>query len=293
MSSMNRCLVHVCGHTDVGQVRENNEDNFLIADLSQQQRRETNCTLEFLSDKRGTLFAVADGMGGASAGQLASRLAVRTLFNQVHVATEVHPILDDETVEGIILDALDTANRRIFSESSSTHETEGMGTTLTLAFEIRGRIIIGQVGDSRAYLMRKEGRISQLTQDQTMVASKVFSGEMTEIEARQHPDRNLLLQALGAQPDVKPELTQWKTLHPWDVLLLCSDGLHDQMETDEIYATVAESPDIPEAAAALVELANLRGGPDNITVVLAQFLPGSEAERQDGLKARGPTIFGS
>jgi PPM family protein phosphatase len=292
MSSMNRCLVHVCGLTDVGQVREDNEDKFLIADLTQELRRETNCSLEFLSDKRGTLFAVADGMGGASAGQLASRLAVRTLFNQVHVSTDVHPMLDDETVEGIILDAVDTANRRIFSESSSAREAEGMGTTLTLAFEIRGRIVIGHVGDSRAYLLRKEG-IGQLTQDQTLVASKVLSGELTEIEARRHPNRNLLLQALGAQPEVKPALSQWVPLHPWDVLLLCSDGLHDQMEADEIYATVAESPNISEAAAALVELANQRGGPDNITVVLAQFLPGSEEDRQAGLKARGTTIFGS
>jgi PPM family protein phosphatase len=291
MSSMNRCLVHVCGHTDMGRVRENNEDNFLIADLTQQLRRETNCFLEFLSDKRGTLFAVADGMGGASAGQLASRLAVRTLFNQVHVATEAHPMLDDETVEGIILDAMDTANRRIFSESSSARETEGMGTTLTLAFEIRGRMAIGHVGDSRAYLLRKEG-IGKLTQDQTMVASKVHSGELTEIEARHHPERNLLLQALGAQPEVRPELSKWVSLHPWDVLLLCSDGLHDQMEADEIHATVAESHNISEAAAALVELANIRGGPDNITVVLAQFLPGSEADQKAGLEARGQTIFG-
>jgi PPM family protein phosphatase len=289
MSSMNRYFVHVCGRTDVGRVRENNEDNFLIADLTRQTRRETNCFLEFLSDKRGTLLAVADGMGGALAGQLASRLAVRTLFNHVHIVTEAHPMLDDDTVEGIILDAMDTANHRIFGESSATHETEGMGTTLTVVFEIRGRIAIGHVGDSRAYLIRKEG-IGQLTQDQTMVANKVLSGELTEIEARHHPDRNLLLQALGAQPDVKPALS-WITLHPWDVLMLCSDGLHDQLEADEIYSAVAESAGISEAAADLVELANEKGGPDNITVVLAQFLPGSEDERQAGLNARGSTLF--
>jgi len=291
MSNTNRYFVQVSAHSDVGRVREANEDNFLVADLTEQRRRETNCTLEFLSNRCGAMFVVADGMGGASAGMLASRLAVRTLFNQIQVAIDVQDLLDDQTVEGIILDAVEVANRRIFGVGSGQAGYEGMGTTLTLAYEIRGRIAIGQVGDSRAYLLRDDG-IGQLTQDQTMVASKVLSGQLTEIEARFHPDRNLLMQALGAQLQVKPVLS-WVTLHPWDVLLLCSDGLHDQMEADEIYAVVAESPGIPEAVAALVELANRRGGPDNITVVLAQFMPGSDEERNAGLKARGARLFGS
>jgi PPM family protein phosphatase len=290
MANRSRRLVHICGHSDVGQVREGNEDNFLIAELTAQLRRETNCTLELTSDKCGVLFAVADGMGGASAGKLASRLAVRTIYNQIQVAVETQTMLDDETVEGIILNALDEANRRIFGVGSETQGYEGMGTTMTLAYEIRGRIAIGQVGDSRAYLLREAG-IGQLTQDQTMVANKVLTGELTDIQARFHPERNLLLQALGAQPEVKPALS-WVNLHPWDILLLCSDGLHDQMETDEMYSTVAESKGISEAAAALVELANRRGGPDNITVVLAQFLPDTEEERQAGLKLRGSRLFG-
>jgi PPM family protein phosphatase len=289
MSDMNRRFIHVCGITDVGRVREGNEDHFLIADLTKKTPRETNCFLEFLSDKHGVLFAVADGMGGAAAGTLASRLAIRTLFNQVFVSIEAQAMLDDETVEGIIFDALDAANRRILGEGLDRHEYEGMGTTMTLAYEIRGRIAIGQVGDSRAYLIRKD-RIGQLTQDQTMVASKVLSGELTEVEAQSHPDRNLLLQALGAQTEVKPAIS-WVTLQPWDVLLLCSDGLHGQVGTDEIYEIVAESRSIEESAAALVQSANANGGPDNITVVLAQFLPGAEEERQAGIKTRGQKLF--
>jgi serine/threonine protein phosphatase PrpC len=166
-----------------------------------------------------------------------------------------------------------------------------MGTTLTVAFEVRGRTVIGQVGDSRAYLLR-EDRIGQLTADQTIVAQRVMAGEITEEQARSHAERNILLQAMGAQPDVRPAFL-WATLQPWDILLLCSDGLHGQMDSDDIYNAVADAPDLTTAAATLVALANSRGGPDNITVVLAQFLPGDEEERKAGLKRRGATLFGS
>ena len=145
-----------------------------------------------------------------------------------------------------------------------------MGTTLTAILERRGQLAIAQVGDSRAYLIRDDG-IQQLTRDQSLIAEKVSTGELTEEQALRHPDRNILLQAIGVRSSVELGLKSMKA-YPEDILLLCSDGLHSQMSSGDIYEIVSGNGDIWDSCLELVELANDRGGPDNITAVMVQFL---------------------
>jgi len=161
-----------------------------------QSRRETNCSLQFVSDRCGSLLCCCGWHGRSIGWNPASRLALRTLYNQIQVVISTRPFLDDPALEEILADAVDVANHRIYGVGTSTKGYEGMGTTLTFGMEYDGRLVIGHVGDSRAYLMREDG-IGQLTSDQSVVASKLLAGELTEIEARFHPERNILLQALA------------------------------------------------------------------------------------------------
>jgi protein phosphatase len=263
-------LVQAFAYSHIGRVREGNEDSFFVADLSERVCRDTNGPMRFASGVHGTLLAVADGMGGAAAGETASRLAVHTQYKEVQNLMERRRGSDLGQLEKILTQAVGSANGSIWEAGRRNHELEGMGTTLTLAFELQGHVLIGQVGDSRAYLARGDG-IRQLTRDQSLVARKVSNGELTAAEARRHPERNILLQALGVRPVVEVAL-RWITPAAGDVLLLCSDGLHSQMESEEIHEILLDSADLEQGGHELVELANRRGGPDNITVVLAQFL---------------------
>jgi protein phosphatase len=262
--------VHAFAQTDVGRVRASNEDSFFVADLTQGIRIEKNGKLRFSSGPQGSLFAVADGMGGAAAGEMASKLGLRTLYREVQEMARDLRQAGAEEMEEVLIDSVGAANRRIFEVGCRNQEYTGMGTTLTVVLELMGYVVIGQVGDSRAYLLREDG-IRQLTRDQSLVAHRVSIGELTEEEARQHPERNILLQALGVRPTVELALRS-ATVRHGDVILLCSDGLHSQMSSDEIYDFVINSSSPEQACLDLVECANARGGPDNITAMLVQFL---------------------
>jgi protein phosphatase len=209
-------------------------------------------------------------MGGAAAGETASKVALRTLYREVQDLTRDLRSGDGEMMQEILIDSVGVANSRIFELARQNPEYTGMGTTLTVVLEAAGHAVVGQVGDSRAYLLREDG-IRQLTRDQSLVAHRVSIGELTEEEARVHPERNILLQALGVKPAVELALRIFM-LRPDDVLLLCSDGLHSQMTSGEIYSVVTESSSPEAACSDLINLANARGGPDNITAVLVQFL---------------------
>jgi protein phosphatase len=197
-------------------------------------------------------------------------MCLQTLYEDVQGIVREVRSLDVETLEQILMEAVGNANRRVYDLGNSNHELSGMGTTLTAVLELSGLLMIAQIGDSRAYLLSEEG-ILQLTRDQTLVALKVSQGELTEEEAQRHPERNVLLQAVGVKPSVELALRS-AAISPGDVLLLCSDGLHTQMSSDEIFRVVTHSPSPKDACLALVDLANDRGGPDNITSVLIQFL---------------------
>jgi len=242
------------GLSDPGRRRRRNEDAYVVSP---------------------PLFAVADGMGGAQAGELASRIAVEAMGAEAMTSGE-------ERVTTLIREA----NRRIFARSSEDASASGMGTTMTAALVGEdGVVTIGHVGDSRAYLLR-EGRLEQLTEDHSLVAELVRTGKLSAEDAERHPQRSVITRALGTDPEVDVD-TFTVDAQVGDLFLLCSDGLTTMVDDDEILRTVEDSrEDLEQAAQVLVRKANRGGGEDNITVVffeLAEDRAESEVEEDDTL----------
>jgi serine/threonine protein phosphatase PrpC len=232
--------------TDPGRKRRRNEDALVV---------------------QPPLFAVADGMGGAQAGELASRLATAA-FHDFHDADHLDGA---ERVTAIIQEA----NRRIYERARGDAETSGMGTTVTAALVEPDRVTIGHVGDSRAYRIRGD-RLEQLTEDHSLVADLMRSGRLTPEEADTHPQRSVITRALGTDPEVDVD-TLTVDAEPGDVFLLCSDGLTTMVDDDAILRMVRESASLEAAAKSLVKAANRRGGEDNVTVVLFAVEPDGRA----------------
>jgi protein phosphatase len=218
------------------------------------------------------LFAVADGMGGAQAGELASRLAAAALEDRVA------GLRGEEAVAGLVR----TANERIYRHALVDPQAAGMGTTVTAALvdEASGTVAIGHVGDSRAYRVR-DGALEQLTADHSLVAELVRSGRLTQDEADQHPHRSVITRVLGTEADVEVDTLTVAAL-PGDLYLLCSDGLTSMLRDEEILAIVVAAAADPDATAeALVAAANRAGGEDNITAVLFELLEGAPEPRPE------------
>jgi protein phosphatase len=245
------------GQTDVGLQRDHNEDSLLL-----------------LPDYR--VVAVADGMGGHRSGDVASQLAVSTLedFFQVTVDRDAtwpfpaDPNLTEE--ENYVVTGLRLANRRIFDRSLKTVADFGMGTTIVAAMFARGasHVTIGHVGDSRCYRVR-QGEIKQLTRDHSLISDAAqMAPWMTEEEVRQLPS-NVITRALGIREDVLVDIVTAET-RPGDVYLLCSDGLSGMVPDAELLEVVTDAPTLDDACRTLIGRANLAGGSDNITVVLAR-----------------------
>ena len=261
--------VRVFAKTDVGRSREHNEDNFLVADLTRREASLKPSVREHVIGERGSLFMVADGMGGAAAGELASEMATQIVYEHLVNQWGADSELTPQRFAARLKEALETANIRIHEHAKSHPEVRGMGTTATAAGVLADHLYLTQVGDSRAYLIRK-GRAHQLTKDQSLMQRLVEAGELTEEEAAQSERRNIILQALGPDPKIKVDLTH-QSLRKGDVLVLCSDGLSGQVKKEEIAAIAGTADDLVDACDRLVSLANERGGPDNITVVIARF----------------------
>jgi len=208
------------------------------------------------------LFAVADGMGGAKAGEVASGLAVDALRLRPDIGSDA---------EAYVVDLIQEANRRVYTRATEDASAAGMGTTMTVALvdDDAGRVTIGHVGDSRAYRVR-DGKLEQLTDDHSLVGELVRSGRLSPEEAESHPQRSVITRALGTEPDVDVD-TFTVEAEPGDIYLLCSDGLTDMTSTRDILAAVESSNDLDDAAHALVRAANDGGGEDNITVVLFEI----------------------
>ena len=261
--------VSVFGKTDLGLAREHNEDAFLVADLSA-----TNASLQpevrdHLVGPKGSLFLVADGMGGAAAGELASQMAADLIYTHLTTVWATDEETSDERFAYRIREAVELANHRIHEYAREHPELRGMGTTATAAGVYGDALWLAQIGDSRGYLARGQ-EIIQLTKDQSLMQRLVDAGELTSEEAEQSERRNIILQALGPDPRVKVDLTH-QTLSRGDTLVICSDGLSGQVRREEIGELVRAYPDPAELCTALINLANSRGGPDNITVVVARF----------------------
>jgi serine/threonine protein phosphatase PrpC len=241
------------GVTDTGRRRRRNEDSYVCAP---------------------PLFAIADGMGGARAGEVASRLAAAVLEEAGGL----------ELSEERLVELIQEANRRVFERSNEDEETSGMGTTMTVALVAGTSITFGHVGDSRAYRVRG-GAIEQLTDDHSLVGELVRSGRLSPEEAEVHPQRSVITRALGTEPDVDVD-TFLVEAEPGDVYLLCSDGLTDMLSDAEILRLVDGAADIDGAARRLIEAANSSGGEDNITVVVFEIAEaGTDADETVRLPA--------
>src|SRR5262245_16778486 len=254
------------GRTDVGQIREHNEDNFLIADLTRQSRSLMEADREQVVGAAGTVFAVCDGMGGAAAGEVASKLAVDIIYEKM-LAGGPPPNRDD--LARRLVGTVEEAGLRIFNEARADRTRRGMGTTSTVASLLDSRLFIAQVGDSRAYVLRGD-QLVQVTRDQSLVNQLIEAGQLTEEEAETFEHNNIILQALGTAETVQVDLT-YVDLRRGDTLLLCSDGLSGMIRAEDIRQTLLNFDEPLEICKILTEKANLAGGHDNITVIVVKF----------------------
>ena len=270
-------IVELYAKSDVGRVRRGNEDNFLVLDLSSEQTwtaadgaTPPDKLTHFNLGQKGLVLVVSDGMGGALAGDVASRMAVDSVRETLLRVEGEEVCTPEADLVECLRNATIYANLAIHVKSQEDSRCAGMGATFTGA-AIRGdNLDLVQVGDSRGYVIRKD-HIRLATKDQSLVQQLVDVGQISETEAETHMFRNVILQALGAQSEIAP-VTGRIRLRQGDVLLLCSDGLSGKLRAEDILQIVAESQgNLAKACDSLVDEANNRGGEDNITVVLARF----------------------
>ena len=252
--------VSVFGLTDVGLVRDVNEDAFAMADLNAGERWRGRAVQSWSTGRNGVLIEVSDGMGGARAGEVASALSIEGVIEGMKSATRTGPP-DGETLRSVIEHVSEKVHL-----AAQRPDRRGMGATMTAAL-IQGRsAYFAQIGDSRAYLIR-DGKIGQVTHDQSYVQMLVDAGVMTPEEAERSPRKNIILQVMG-QESVKVALGRIE-VRPGDRFLLCSDGLTNVLDDETIRAVAKPPADIVAATQDLVKRTKSNGAPDNVTVVLA------------------------
>ncbi len=237
------------GKTDKGKKRSMNQDTFFISDMP----------VGILPN----LYIVADGMGGQNAGDVASRFCVERFTELVRVSKERTPIQ-------VIEKAVRETNEDLIAKAKAQKELEGMGTTFVLATLMpEGYLLVANIGDSRMYLIDGH-KITQISQDHSLVAEMVRNGELSREEARFHPNKNVILRAMSTQGVVSPDYYQ-VAVKPGDYALLCSDGLTDMVEEAELLKMVSEYDDVGDIAERMINTANENGGRDNITLVLLKI----------------------
>ncbi|MFN7974545.1 MAG: Stp1/IreP family PP2C-type Ser/Thr phosphatase [Acidobacteriota bacterium] len=267
-------VIEAAGLSDVGLKRAHNEDSFVLADVADPDKTEGPFVTRTTAPS-GALLVVADGMGGAAAGEVASRMAVEIMREKLgELLRSVHKVAD---LAQILTDASRHANAQIFAKGKANRALRGMGTTLTAALSVSDLLFVLQVGDSRAYVLRR-GKLAQVTRDQSLVGQMIYEGKMSAEDARAKLPKNVILQAVGKKDVLEPVLTALE-LRSGDRLLLCSDGLSNLVRDDEIESLMAAAVDLRQACQVMIDIAKDRGGDDNITVVLATF-------KGDGLAPR-------
>ena len=232
--------------TDVGSKRSMNQDFFY-------------CNENAVGSFR-NLFIVADGMGGHKAGDQASRLCVESMERSIRQSVHKTPVT-------VFEEAVEAANQTVYEAAQEHSEFEGMGTTMVACTLLEDVMYVANIGDSRLYLMRKE--LTQITNDHSLVEELVKQGNLTESEARIHPQKNIITRALGTDRQVNADFFEI-AVQKGDIILLCSDGLSNMLDDEDMAYIIEHSDPLEEAGTALVEGANRNGGDDNITVVLAQ-----------------------
>ena len=254
--------VSVFARTDVGMHRSGNEDSFLVADLTAGKIGLGPDVSTHQLGERGSLMIVSDGMGGAAAGEIASEMAVTTMRESLSEMTASTEISDQ------LKAAAEIANERIWNRSQDNPELSGMGATLTAVLVQGTTAYIAQVGDSRAYLIRRE-QIKQLTKDQSLAQMLVDSGAIKPDQMDSVP-QNVIMQAMGTQPAVKVAMGAVELFRN-DCLVICSDGLSNKIPPNELREMIQDMDDLTDACRLLIDKANERGGEDNITVIIARF----------------------
>ena len=260
-------------------VRPGNEDSFLVLNLSTADTwtpfKVTEDPPEMLTtfnqSHYGSVLAVTDGMGGALAGEVASRLAVECVRDRM-LELQASPYYSKFPFHERLRFSIELANVYIYQMSLKRPECQGMGATFTAVGLFGGNAYFAQVGDSRAYVIRGK-EVKQVTRDQSLVGQLVQAGHITAEEAEKHTYKNVILQALGAAPNLNVVVDELK-LRDMDIVMLCSDGLSNKVRGDEIQRLIDKSDTLKEACEALIHLANRRGGEDNITTLVAQFAGG-------------------
>lgn len=272
--------LQVFGATDVGRRRSENQDSFLVAELvpgtpdagvridSTDRDGELAGGAAFELGPGGALVFVADGMGGPAGGALASAMAVEAVREAMLDRWTADSGADPARFARRLAEGIEEASRRIHARTSGRPDLAGMGTTATAVGFLDGHAYLGQVGDSRAYLYRR-GEAVQLTRDQSLVWEMVEAGTMSEAEAETSSQRNILVQAVGTEPEVNVDVT-YQPLRRGDVIVVCSDGLSGPVSRQDLAEVLRSEPDPEAACRTLIDLANERGGPDNITVVVAR-----------------------
>jgi len=285
-------IVEAYAATHVGRVRKGNEDNYLMMDVPSDSRsiseQEADAVVKIDSQRhevteKGLVLAVSDGMGGALAGEVASRLAVQTVAEKFSVDEDLYSEFShQDRLLTLLYESAVAANQNIFTQGRSDARFQGMGATFTGAIVTPDSVEIVQVGDSRAYVIRESG-IHQLTKDQSLVQQLIDAKQLSPEEAETHALRNVILQALGAQYEIFPVTTR---LFPndGDILMICSDGLSNKIGGDEMRKIVLDnSSDLSTACTKLIDTANENGGEDNITVILAR-LSGDELGNEESFR---------
>ncbi len=237
----------VFAKTDIGRVREQNQDYFYISEETEEPK----------------IYILADGMGGYKGGEIASRLATESA--QKYIQNNFERITKEkEEILKLVKSAVEYANMVVYEKSKEVPELEGMGTTLEVCVIYNNKAYIGHVGDSRIYRIRKDV-IRKLTKDHSYVQKLVEDKKITREEAKTHPKKNMLIKALGCTPYVEPDIRA-RNFEKGDVFIMCSDGLTNMVEENRIYTLITQ--DINSAADKLIEEANMAGGIDNITIII-------------------------
>jgi len=289
METSSEIKITVFGKTDVGLIREHNEDNFLVANVETGLRTSSpEDVLRFRLGPKGAIFLVCDGMGGAAAGEVASTMAV----DSISIDMETNAAPTRERYARCLRRSIENANDKIHGQSRINQNERGMGTTCTAAGMVDRTLLIGQIGDSRCYVLRA-GKLVQVTKDQSLAWQLIEAGAMTVEEAKSFEHANIILQALGVQEKVDVVLSH-VLLCRGDVVLLSSDGLHGPVADEEMLDILLAEPDPQKACEALIAKAIDREGPDNITVVVARFdgdgLPEPDANAELGFALFDPGV---
>lgn len=236
----------ICSATSTGKIRAVNEDSFFVSDTSAEGA---------------VLAVVADGMGGHNAGEVASAEVVNVLKNS--------DFSENNDTKTALLDAIECANSTIYKMSARSEKLHGMGTTATVCVISGDKVTAAQVGDSRLYLIR-DGEITQITKDHSLVEMLVERGSITKEDAKRHPQKNVITRAIGTESSVQADIYEFSTI-PQDILLLCSDGLVNMVDDERILSIITNTEEFDNLAEILVNEAENAGGHDNITVVLIKF----------------------